>query len=516
MDALMQQTHLDAGIASTRGLQENVFMVVVCTLAQIPLMIVGPPGSSKTLAVTVVAENARGEYSKSAFYKAVPSLIPYHYQCSRRSTSKQIQEVFERAIERQTKEGSKGQCFVFMDEAGLPEEERESLKVLHYYLENHLKVAARVSFVAISNHALDAAKSNRCALLTRAKPDHQELRSVAKGCLGSEEELKTLDSAVATVRHGSPAVLHLDPSGGGDGLLDILCETYDACMSERPRQGVGIGHKPPADFASFFGLRDFMHFVKLLGRLAHNGEGQGQGHARPTITCEKLVEALQRNFNGVENKNLRELMDYFMEPFCSLGLPSLQSLRHSPLQLHNPLELMRRSLAEQVRSAAPISRYILVVDTTTDDSILRGLQSLLAADAVAAARARAESGQAEGAEGIGEAELGGGCKTLKLSNFAEDSDVQQIHVISQVKWAAEKGQLVLLSQTGSINESFYDLFNQHFRKFEENSDRGLEVVYQANIAVGAYSRLCRVSQGFQCIVHLSLAELQVAPAPFLN
>eukprot|EP00966_Prymnesium_polylepis_P023248 534786-Prymnesium_polylepis.1 len=86
MAALMKQTVFDAGIAKTRGLQENIFMVVICCLAQVPLMIVGPPGSSKTLAVTVVAENARGEYSKTEFYKAAPTLIPFHYQCSRRST----------------------------------------------------------------------------------------------------------------------------------------------------------------------------------------------------------------------------------------------------------------------------------------------------------------------------------------------------------------------------------------------------------------------------------------------
>jgi hypothetical protein len=103
MAALMKQTVFDAGIAKTRGLQENIFMVVVCCLAQVPLMIVGPPGSSKTLAVTVVGENARGEYSKTDFYKAAPTLIPFHYQCSRRSTSKEIQAVFERAIERQAK-----------------------------------------------------------------------------------------------------------------------------------------------------------------------------------------------------------------------------------------------------------------------------------------------------------------------------------------------------------------------------------------------------------------------------
>ena len=137
MAALMKQTMLEPGIAQTRGLQENVFMVVICVLAQVPLMIVGPPGSSKTLAVTIVAANARGQYSQTEFYKAAPHLIPFHYQCSRRSTSLEIQAVFERAIERQSKadrdKTGKGiRCFVFMDEAGLPEEERESLKVLHY------------------------------------------------------------------------------------------------------------------------------------------------------------------------------------------------------------------------------------------------------------------------------------------------------------------------------------------------------------------------------------------------
>ena len=48
-----------------------------------------------------------------------------------------------------------------MDEADLPEEEKESLKVLHYYLEGHMSIKAKVGFVAITNHVLDAAKSNR-------------------------------------------------------------------------------------------------------------------------------------------------------------------------------------------------------------------------------------------------------------------------------------------------------------------------------------------------------------------
>ena len=257
MAALMKQTMLEPGIAQTRGLQENVFMVVICVLAQVPLMIVGPPGSSKTLAVTIVAANARGQYSQTEFYKAAPHLIPFHYQCSRRSTSLEIQAVFERGIERQSKadrdKTGKGiRCFVFMDEAGLPEEERESLKVLHYYLEDHMSVAARVGFVAITNHLLDTAKVNRCATLTRTKPDHTELMNVARGCLGSEVERRQLVSTVPALdRSGREITLPLDPSpldGVEKGLLDKLCETYDACMSDEPT--ALTDGSPPADFVT--------------------------------------------------------------------------------------------------------------------------------------------------------------------------------------------------------------------------------------------------------------------------
>lgn len=47
MNAVMEQTEIPAGIALTQGLKENIFMILVCSLSGTPLMIVGPPGSSK-------------------------------------------------------------------------------------------------------------------------------------------------------------------------------------------------------------------------------------------------------------------------------------------------------------------------------------------------------------------------------------------------------------------------------------------------------------------------------------
>ena len=112
--------------------------------------------------MNIVSDNANGKESDSCFFRELPRLSTYHYQCSKTSTSKEIASVFDKAIQKQQIVDSTTQkCLVFMDEAGLPEEEKESLKVLHYYLEGHMSMKAKVGFVAITNHVLDAAKSNR-------------------------------------------------------------------------------------------------------------------------------------------------------------------------------------------------------------------------------------------------------------------------------------------------------------------------------------------------------------------
>jgi len=76
-----------------------------------------------------------------------------------------VEGIFRSAKERQLqfeqgrKAGSDSSdqiCCVTLDEAGLPNEDKQPLKVLHYYLENPI-----VSSVILTNSILDAAKTNR-------------------------------------------------------------------------------------------------------------------------------------------------------------------------------------------------------------------------------------------------------------------------------------------------------------------------------------------------------------------
>ena len=71
---------------------------------------------------------------------------------------------------------------------------------------------------------------------------------------------------------------------------------------------------------------------------------------------------------------------------------------------------------------------------------------------------------------------------------------------------------ILMSQTDSIHESFYDLFNQRFRRIDNPEG----ATFFANIAIGAHTKPCCVNPKFQCVIVIKESEVQRTPAPFLN
>ena len=397
--------------------------------------------------MNIVDANANGEESPNLLYHELSRLTTYHYQCSKTSTSNEVSSVFETAIRRQKAlDPTEHKCLVFMDEAGLPEEEKESLKVLHYYLEGHMSTA-KVGFVAITNHVLDAAKSNRCVSLLRQDPSEKEMLQIAEGVLYNRVQGAKL------VNFGGKKLKM-------ETFASKLCTAYKAIISLK-------------DFDTFYGLRDFIYFLKSVK--------QRSEYAEQTIkvTLENVIRALERNFNGVHTHDFERLVQTFLQKCFHAVPPNLRDL------LRSPLDVVREALSTVNASE---TRYTLIVDECRDDSILRILNN----------------------EGLLELSK----KTLfKFSNLAENSHLERLTLVSGVKFAAAQGSKVVLSQTDSVNESFYDLFNQHFRRIR-NRD-GNEQLY-ANIAVGGISRRSPVSSTFQCVLHVNAAELPLLPAPFLN
>lgn len=65
----LQNMKLEANIALNEALQENAFMMTVCADMKIPLFLIGKPGTSKSLAKTIVGDNMRGVLSHTSLCK---------------------------------------------------------------------------------------------------------------------------------------------------------------------------------------------------------------------------------------------------------------------------------------------------------------------------------------------------------------------------------------------------------------------------------------------------------------
>lgn len=65
----VEDLQVKENIAKNEALCENIFMMVVCIELRIPLFIVGKPGSSKSLAKTIIQDNMQGSSSASPLFR---------------------------------------------------------------------------------------------------------------------------------------------------------------------------------------------------------------------------------------------------------------------------------------------------------------------------------------------------------------------------------------------------------------------------------------------------------------
>lgn len=399
IQSFVQRLHIPKGVAMTKALAENLFAIVLCTARRIPLIVIGPPGSSKTLSFKLALSILRGDRYRTSLLRDTdlfPYLDLYHYQCSRRTTTKEIDHVFRRAIDQQLhhqKVGWDYNSVVFMDEVGLPTDKDDSLKALHQHLDDQC-----VAFVGITNRELDPSKSNRAINVYRLETDEEDLKTLARACLRKSTENRNVDleSFLPTVEKLSPAYVEL--------------------MKDE-------------QFRNFFGLRDFMHMIHYIRRNCDSTTG---------ISPNLILRALERNFSGVGKCQFRRVLQVFM---TKVGVtPDSETLSQRGVVAILNESLKDQSLIDSVDSDSVEAevRFKLIIDEGEDDSLLE----LLFESRV-----------------LNEKET---C-VFTCSDFLGDAEVQKINVISDIRQAAEEGKTVILSQTEDINESFYDLFNQSFK-----------------------------------------------------
>ncbi|KAM9281709.1 E3 ubiquitin-protein ligase RNF213 isoform 3-T4 [Morus bassanus] len=310
-DLFLSGVHLQDTIARNLALKENVFMMVICIELKIPLFLVGKPGSSKSLAKTIVADVMQGQAAHSDLFKDLKQIHLVSFQCSPLSTPEGIIGTFKHCARFQ--EGKNLEEYVsvvVLDEIGLAEDSpKMPLKTLHPLLEDgciddvplpHKKVG----FIGISNWALDPAKMNRGIFVSRGDPSKEELIESAKGiCCSARGALQKVEQYFC---HFADA-------------YENICKAQDR---------------------EFFGLRDYYSLIKMIFALARS--------SRRELTPQDIAAVVLRNFGGKDDVNALKI-------FTS-QLPEKGDIRAHDI---SRLELIRQNIYSSGQDGD--CRYLLVL-----------------------------------------------------------------------------------------------------------------------------------------------------------
>ncbi|XP_068694638.1 E3 ubiquitin-protein ligase rnf213-alpha-like [Montipora foliosa] len=434
--AVLNVLELGQNIARNTALSENVFMMVVCIELRIPLFVVGKPGSSKSLAKTVVAANMEGDASKSDLFKTFKQVHMVSYQCSPLSTAEGIKATFRQCSQLQKANNpDKFVSVVVLDEVGLAEDSPlMPLKTLHPLLEDGVSAtddiieveeqkSERVAFIGISNWALDPAKMNRGIMLSRGLPDTRELVDSAMGICSTDERVKSF----------------VEP------LMDSLALGYEK-LYERQRKSEALRESKKDEF---FGLRDFYSLVKMVYKMAED-LGQEPG-------WKDIEHAIRRNFGGLDEIDPVKI---FKKQFPQ----ERRQTKRKDQDAFSAVNLIKASLDRQISSGE--SRYLLVL--TENYAALPIVQQEL---------------HKKKDEPI----------VIFGSSFPKDQEYTQVcRDINRIKVCMETGRTVILLNLESLYESLYDALNQYYMYFG-----GQKYV---DLGLGSHRVKCRVDDKFRLIV----------------
>ena len=388
------------GIALNRALRENLFTIFMCITNNVPLIIVGKPGTSKSLSFQILYNTMKGEYSESEYFKDKGKLYRYYYQGSEASTSKGIEKVFSKAIKAQANNKNKNIItLVFFDEMGLAERSSNNpLKIIHYLLEKDNDNS--VPFLGISNWKLDASKINRALSLTITDYDIEDLKETAIAIA------EALDNELCD-RHKE--------------FFETLAQTY--------YEYVQYNQSNKIENKDFHGNRDFYNLIKnamneLINFNNNLGKKKFEKKENKYLTDIGLT-CLERNFGGLEDST-KIIMDIFKNKFeykydDSYNLKNKKTI----------VDIVKKNILD------PNGRYLMLISEGNDASnIIKYVLKSMKKNYIELVGSKYKN-------------------DIKSGRYSEE-------ILNKIKYIMETDNILILRDLDIIYPSLFDLFNQNF------------------------------------------------------
>ena len=459
---IISQIELESGIAENRPLRDNIFMLFIAINMNIPIFIIGKPGSSKTLSVNLIDKAMQGKYSKSNFFRKYPKLIKIWFQGSENTSTHQVEKLFSFAEEKVKSikniefYGQHPITYIFFDEIGLCEiSEKKPLKVLNFKFEYENK-EDYLSFVGISNWSLDAAKMNRGFFIS--VPELYELDEDA------EETCQKI-------------VKNIDSNLWEENSKNIFIPLYKAYIEYKKL----LINKYKIDEAKnplCHGNRDFYFLIK---NVSYNMLKQKKDNKN--INALEIVKlAIERNFDSLHLEN-EESCEIFKKLFinnCENKEMEVEFKNSKKDVINNIISNIIDKKSRNLLLITRTSLNILLVDTIKEK--LKQLYN------------EKKINKIEPIYKIG-------------SSFEDDKGEEyKIKIINQIKEHAKNGDVLFLEKISKILPFLFELFNMnYFKKDGKNYSR---------ISIGKLrEQFIEVNDNFKVILLFDKEEIKTISQP---
>ena len=365
----------EKGIVLNRMLKENLFTLFVCLNNREPLIIIGKPGSGKTLSINCIGNSMKGEFSDSEFLQRRKGLLFYRYQGNKNTSEKSISRAFKIVrnsinIFKKNNEGINLIPIFLFDEMGLVERSEKynnPLKVLHTELEFEFNIDknSKIAFVGISNWKLDSAKMNRALYLLISDPDEDELIETTNniGKMMNEELLNKFK-----IFFESLAKTYSEYK-----KMDLISEFKNILKKEEMNIYYYLN--------DFHGNRDFYYYIKNCMNEIIESQNEINIENQAVILTKIAFKNIERNFGGLPI----EIMEKIKEIFCQ-NFPLFNSNnKNVDIENYNPISFIKTNLNlngdnnnNKNKGSNIISRYLMLFnESPLNEFLVKGILKYL-------------------------------------------------------------------------------------------------------------------------------------------
>ncbi|KAJ5078096.1 hypothetical protein M0811_05354 [Anaeramoeba ignava] len=399
-------------IAKNRALKENCLLLYISIYTQIPLFIIGKPGTSKSISLEVILKSFKPPFEINellrklnlrSLYQSFIQFVILDKIALAEWSSKFPLKTLHSKLEESEKELSKRLQKRFKQNENENENQNQNENE-NEKLEDILKEMKTVSVVLISNWILDPSNMNRGILIYR--DSITEIETTVQQILCSENT----------------------------GINSKIPELFADSLSRIYKNIIRNQKEKDSEWKPYFGLRDFYYFVKMIGYsyITHN----------IYYNNESLISnALLRNFNS--KPEIIQNISQFQNKSNSLNLISLTKITTKELISQNIQKRIFENYGlNNPNKISDFSRnmMILIDETLNLPIILQIIESLIEEE---------------------ERKI----NVIFGNSFPKDqTKVKFIKDLHKVENSIRKGGIIILYNNNDLFLPLYDLLNQNYIK----------------------------------------------------